>query len=120
MQIGLKNLNRDILAWRTEKRLVTETICQLGFRCGQQSSQPATTASRFDKKATRNRQLHIFSAVTAKCRRPYRTNNLLLKNKKEKGNNEQPTHKTAHLQTAQTDTQPKFAKELFSCRRTHG
>ena len=60
MQIGLKNLNRDILAWRTEKRLVTETICQLGFRCGQQSSQPATTASRFDKKATRNRQLHIF------------------------------------------------------------
>jgi hypothetical protein len=45
---------------------------------------------------------------------------LLLKNKKEKGNNEQPTHKTAHLQTAQTDTQPKFAKELFSCRRTHG
>jgi len=26
-----------------------------------------------------------------------------------------PTHKTAHLQTAQADTQPKFAKELFSC-----
>ncbi|MFO7868304.1 MAG: hypothetical protein R6U95_03280, partial [Bacteroidales bacterium] len=32
----------------------------------------------------------------------------------------QPTHKTIHLQTAQTDTQPKFAKELFSCQRTHG
>jgi len=31
---------------------------------------------------------------------------------------EQPTHKTAHLQIAQADTQPKFAKELFSCRRT--
>jgi len=30
----------------------------------------------------------------------------------------QPTHKTAHLQTAQPDTQPKFAKELFSCRHT--
>jgi len=29
-----------------------------------------------------------------------------------------PTHKTAHLQIAQADTQPKFAKELFSCRRT--
>jgi hypothetical protein len=29
-----------------------------------------------------------------------------------------PTHKTAHLQTAQADTQPRFAKELFSCRRT--
>jgi len=39
--------------------------------------------------------------------------------KKEKTNNEQPTHKTAHLQTPQVDAQPKFAKELFSCRRTH-
>jgi hypothetical protein len=44
---------------------------------------------------------------------------LLLKDKKEgKGNNEQPTHKTAHLQTAPADSQPKFAKELFFCRRT--
>jgi len=24
-----------------------------------------------------------------------------------------PTHKTAHLQIAQADTRPKFAKELF-------
>jgi len=32
--------------------------------------------------------------------------------------NEQPTHKTTHLQTAPTDTKPKFAKELFSSRRT--
>ncbi|MFQ3578701.1 MAG: hypothetical protein SNJ71_00995 [Bacteroidales bacterium] len=24
-----------------------------------------------------------------------------------------PTHKTAHLQIAQTDARPKFAKELF-------
>jgi len=29
-----------------------------------------------------------------------------------------PTHKTAHLQITQADTRPKFAKELFSCRRT--
>jgi hypothetical protein len=29
------------------------------------------------------------------------------------------THKTAHLQTTQTNTQPKFAKELFSCRCAH-
>ena len=29
------------------------------------------------------------------------------------------THKTAHLQTAQADTQPMFAKELFSCQRTN-
>lgn len=27
----------------------------------------------------------------------------------------QPTHKTAHLQSAPTDTRPKFAKYLFSC-----
>jgi len=36
----------------------------------------------------------------------------LLQNKERQ--NEKPTHKTAHLQTAQADTQPKFAKELFS------
>jgi len=33
--------------------------------------------------------------------------------------NEQPTHKTAHLQIAQADTQPKFAKEQFSCHPTN-
>jgi hypothetical protein len=41
---------------------------------------------------------------------------LLHKDKKEKM--KKPTHKTAHLQTAQADTRPKFAKELFSCLRT--
>jgi hypothetical protein len=46
------------------------------------------------------------------------TENLLQKDRKEKW--KMPTHKTAHLQTAQADTRPKFAKELFSCRRTHG
>jgi len=45
----------------------------------------------------------------------YTADNLLHKDRKEKQNNEQPTHKTAHLQTAQADTRPKFAKELFSC-----
>jgi len=35
--------------------------------------------------------------------------------KKEERN---PTHKTAHLQTAQADTRSKFAKELFSCLHT--
>jgi len=42
------------------------------------------------------------------------TENLLQKDRKEKW--KMPTHKTAHLQTAQADTRPKFAKELFSCR----
>ena len=47
---------------------ITKTICQLGFRCGQQSSQPATTASGFDRKATRNPQLHIVPSVIAHFR----------------------------------------------------
>jgi hypothetical protein len=46
-----------------------KTICQLGFRCGQQSSQPATTASGFDWKATRNPQLHIVPYVIGHLRR---------------------------------------------------
>jgi len=38
----------------------------LGFRCGQQSSQPATTSVGFDRKATRNPQLHIVPSVRRK------------------------------------------------------
>jgi len=44
---------------------ITKTIYQLGFRCGQQSSQPAKTVFRFEMKATRNPQLHIVSDVNA-------------------------------------------------------
>lgn len=51
----------------TNERLpITKTICQLGFRCGQQSSQPATTAVGFDRKAARNPQLHIVPSVLGK------------------------------------------------------
>jgi hypothetical protein len=39
--------------------------------------------------------------------------NLLLKDRKRKTSCEQPTHKTAHLQIAQANARPKFAKELF-------
>ena len=49
--------------------MVTKTICQLGFRCGQQSPQPATTASGFDRKATRNPQLHIVPSVMGKLKK---------------------------------------------------
>jgi len=35
--------------------------------------------------------------------------------KKKKG---KPTHKTTHLQIAQANARPKFAKELFFCPRT--
>ncbi len=38
--------------------------------------------------------------------------------RKSMENNEQPIHKTAHLQTALPIPQPKFAKELFSCHYT--
>jgi len=51
--------------------------------------------------------------------RPERLSYEYIKTEKEKTIKEQPTHKTAHLQTAQANARPKFAKELFSCRRTH-
>ena len=50
---------------------ITKTICQLGFRCGQQSSQPATTASGFDRNATRNPQLHIVPSVVLNIKERY-------------------------------------------------
>ena len=49
--------------------MVTKTICQLGFRCGQQSSQPATASSGFDRKATRNPQLHIVPSVIGNAKK---------------------------------------------------
>ena len=51
------------------QRPITKTICQLGFRCGQQSSQPATTSVGFDRKATRNPQLHIVPYVTCNVKK---------------------------------------------------
>gem|GEM_PF-2613103 len=50
-----------------ENLALTKTICQLGFPCGQQSPQPATAASGFDRKATRNPQLHIVPSVSNHC-----------------------------------------------------
>ena len=49
---------------------LTKTICQLGFRCGQSSSQPATAASGFDRKAIRNPQLHIVPSVVGNHNSP--------------------------------------------------
>ena len=62
------------------QRPITKTICQLGFRRGQQSSKPATTASGFDRKATRNPQLHIVPSVNAKHREPVQTDNFKIRN----------------------------------------
>ena len=54
--------------YKIKAETLTKTICQLGFRCGQQSSQPATAASGFDRKATRNPQLHIVPSVIGNVR----------------------------------------------------
>jgi len=43
-----------------------------------------------------------------------------LKTEKEKRNNEQPTHKTAHLQAPTHKPMLQLAKEQFFCRRTAG
>ncbi|WP_158275725.1 hypothetical protein [Marinilabilia rubra] len=47
---------------------------------------------------------------------------MLLKDKEEeeeeKQNNEQPAHKTAHLQAPAHKPMLQLAKELFFCRRT--
>jgi len=61
----------------------------------------------------------VYTIVTNKPKKNDTADNLLLKDRKKR-KNEQPTHKTAHLQIAQADTRLKFAKELFSCRRTSG
>jgi len=53
--------------------------------------------------------------VSRQCKKTDTADNLLLIDRKEKRYNEQPTLKTAHLQTAQAIARPKFAKELFSC-----
>ena len=42
------------------------------------------------------------------------------KTEKEKRNNVQPTHKTAHLQAPTHKPKLQLAKEQFSCRRTAG
>ena len=56
------DLVRRIFLKKKNQRM-TKTIFQLVFRCGQQSSQLATTSSMFDRKATRNPQLHIIPNV---------------------------------------------------------
>ena len=48
---------------KINNELLTKTICQLGFRCGQECPQPAKEVSGFDRKATRNPQLHIVPSV---------------------------------------------------------
>jgi hypothetical protein len=58
--------------------------------------------------------------VTAKCKKNDTADNLLLKDRMKKRYNEQPTHKTTHLQAPTHKPMLQLAKELFSCQRTAG
>ena len=58
------------IKWTDKTLLLTKTIYQLGFPCGQQSPQPAKAAVRLDRKATRNPQLYIVPSVMPHCKRP--------------------------------------------------
>lgn len=56
--------------------------------------------------------------VSRQCKKNDTADNLLHKDRKEKRYNEQPTHKTAHLQVPTHKPTLQLAKEQFSCRRT--
>jgi len=68
------------------------------------------------KSATKTYRQH----VTNKPKKTTQRTICYLKTEKEKRNNEQPTHKTAHLQAPTHKPMLQLAKELFSCRRTSG
>jgi hypothetical protein len=58
--------------------------------------------------------------VTNKPKKKTQLTILLHLDKKKKRYNEQPTHKTAHLQAPTHKPMLQLAKEQFSCRRTAG
>jgi hypothetical protein len=70
--------------------------------CARQNVRLASTVSRQCKKTETNRQFAT------------------KKTEKEKRYNEQPTHKTAHLQAPTHKPMLQLAKEQFSCQRTAG
>jgi len=69
----------------------------------------------------KSRNIRILFLVGNKCRNTTTQRTICyLKTKKEKRYNEQPTHKTAHLQAPTHKPMLQLAKEQFSCRRTAG
>ena len=56
--------------------------------------------------------------VSRQCKKTTQQTICYLKTEKEKRNNEQPTHKTAHLQAPTHKPMLQLAKEQFSCLRT--
>ena len=87
---------------------LTKTICQLGFRCGQESSQPATMASGFDRIATRNPQLHIVPSVTNKPKKE--TTVVILQSEKRDKMNSQRTKQ--HIR------KPRHTSQSFSLQKS--
>ncbi len=63
----------------------------------------------------------IPSNVSRQCKKTTTQQTICyLKTEKEKRNNEQPTHKTAHLQAPTHKPMLQLAKEQFFCQRTAG
>ena len=58
--------------------------------------------------------------VRGKCKKTTQRTICYIKTEKRKRYNEQPTHKTAHLQAPTHKPMLQLAKEQFSCRRTAG
>ena len=78
------------------------------------------TSSRLDSDVLRNRQQKHTAVRCAQAQKDRATvKNLLQKDKKEKRYNEQPTHKTTHLQAPTHKPPLQLAKEQFSCLRSN-
>jgi len=71
-----------------------------------------------DRNEARNPQRFIHATVTNNPKKNDTADNFAALRQKKKRYNEQPTHKTAHLQAPTHKPMLQLAKELFSCRRT--
>jgi len=101
------------MAWWTEiKTPYNRQYNQCRAQWQLESVCPAPSFVTVDSDVARIPPLVILQTVTAKCKKTTQQTICYIKTEKNEIN-EQPMHKTAHLQTAQADTRPKFTKELF-------
>ena len=61
---------------------------------------------------------HIYTSCKPSVKKMTQQTICYIKTEKKKQNNEQPPHKTAHLQAPTHKPMLQLAKELFSCQRT--
>ena len=93
----------------------------LGFKWLLKVFCPASAFVTADRDEARNPQRFIHVTVSRQCKKTTTQQTICyLKTEKEKRYNEQPTHKTAHLQAPTHKPMLRLAKEQFSCRRTAG